>query len=42
MVNLSELELKILIQKTKEIFVSQPILLELEAPITILGKINNK
>lgn len=40
MVNLSEQEIRSLIVKTKEIFINQPILLELEAPITILGKIN--
>jgi Serine-threonine protein phosphatase N-terminal domain len=38
MVNLLESEIKMLIMKTREIFINQPILLELEAPITILGK----
>jgi len=38
MINLSEAEIRSLIIKTKEIFIDQPILLELEAPITILGK----
>jgi serine/threonine-protein phosphatase PP1 catalytic subunit len=37
-VNLSENEIKALIMKSKEIFLSQPSLLELEAPIKICGK----
>lgn len=38
MVSLSEQEIRTLIYKSREIFINQPILLELEAPITILGK----
>lgn len=37
MVNLTESDIKLLIIKSKEIFSKQPIYLELEAPITILG-----
>jgi len=39
MINLTEIEVKTIITKSREIFINQPILLELEAPITILGKI---
>lgn len=38
MVNLSESEIKFLISKCKDIFVKQNVLLELEAPMTIMGK----
>lgn len=38
MVSLSEQEIRNIIIKSREIFINQPILLELEAPITILGK----
>ena len=37
-VNLTEDELKHLCTKSREIFISQPNLLELEAPIKICGK----
>ena len=37
-VNLTENEIKGLCNKAREIFISQPILLELEAPIKICGK----
>jgi len=37
-VQLSEDEIKYLCTKTREIFISQPNLLELEAPIKICGK----
>jgi len=36
-VNLTENEIKALCTKSREIFISQPILLELEAPIKICG-----
>jgi serine/threonine-protein phosphatase PP1 catalytic subunit len=36
-VNLTETEIKNLCLKSREIFISQPILLELEAPIKIVG-----
>lgn len=36
-VNLSEAEIKGLIAKSREIFINQPMLLELEAPIKICG-----
>lgn len=36
-VNLSENEIKFLIVKSREIFMNQPCLLELEAPIKICG-----
>jgi len=36
-VNLSEMEIRGLCMKAREIFISQPILLELEAPIKICG-----
>jgi Serine-threonine protein phosphatase N-terminal domain len=38
-VQLAEHEIRFLCQKAREIFMSQPILLELEAPIKICGKI---
>lgn len=38
-VNLSEQEIRALCLKSREIFISQPILLELEAPIKIVGKL---
>ena len=38
-VNLSENEIKGLISKARDIFINQPMLLELEAPIKICGKI---
>jgi hypothetical protein len=38
-VQLAEHEIRYLCQKAREIFMSQPILLELEAPIKICGKI---
>ena len=37
-VQLSEAEIKSLCVKSREIFLSQPILLELEAPLKICGK----
>lgn len=37
-VNLSEMEIRWLCVKSKELFSQQPILLELEAPIKICGK----
>ena len=37
-VNLAESEIKELCYKSREIFISQPILLELEAPIKVCGK----
>lgn len=36
-VNLDGREIKALCQKSREIFISQPVLLELEAPIKICG-----
>jgi serine/threonine-protein phosphatase PP1 catalytic subunit len=39
-VNLTETEIKNLITKSIEIFMAQPILLELEAPIKIIGDIH--
>lgn len=36
-VNLTEAEIKGLIAKSREIFINQPMLLELEAPIKICG-----
>lgn len=41
-VQLTEAEIRGLCLKTREIFLSQPILLELEAPLKICGKSNNK
>ena len=37
-VNLLESEIQGLVTKAREIFISQPILLELEAPLKICGK----
>ena len=37
-VQLSESEIRELCQRSREIFISQPILLELEAPLKICGK----
>ena len=37
-VNLAESEIKELCYRSREIFISQPILLELEAPIKVCGK----
>ena len=37
-VNLAEHEIVYLCQKSRQIFLSQPILLELEAPIKVCGK----
>lgn len=37
-VNLKEEDIKALCAKSREIFLSQPILLELEAPLKICGK----
>ena len=39
-VQLTEFEIKELCNKSRDIFISQPILLELEAPIKICGKQN--
>lgn len=39
-VQLSEDEIKFLCSRAREIFMSQPILLDLEAPIKICGKCN--
>jgi hypothetical protein len=41
-VNLTESEIRNLCNKSREIFSSQPILLELEAPIKIVGDIHGK
>ena len=41
-VNLTETEIKGLCLKSKEIFVAQPILLELEAPLKICGFLKQK
>lgn len=38
-VNLTENEIKWLCTKSREIFIQQPVLLELEAPIKICGKL---
>ncbi len=40
-VNLTENEIRSLCIKSREIFLSQPMLLELEAPIKICGKMLN-
>lgn len=40
-VNLSENDIKNLCNKAREIFISQPILLELEAPIKVCGKFHD-
>ena len=40
--NLSEYEIKFLCTKAREIFIAQPILLELEAPIKICGDIHGQ
>jgi serine/threonine-protein phosphatase PP1 catalytic subunit len=42
LVNLTETEIKNLCLKSREIFISQPILLELEAPIKIVGDIHGQ
>ncbi len=39
-VNLPENDIKNLCNKARDIFISQPILLELEAPIKICGKLS--
>ncbi len=39
LVQISEQEMNILCNKSKEIFLSQPMLLELEAPIKIFGNV---
>lgn len=39
-VQLTEIEIKGLCLKSREIFLSQPILLELEAPLKICGKLS--
>jgi len=41
-VNLAESEIRGLCVKAREIFISQPILLELEAPIKIVGDIHGQ
>lgn len=41
-VNITENEVKLLCVKSREIFMSQPILLELEAPIKIAGDIHGQ
>jgi len=41
-VQLAEFEIKYLCTKAREIFISQPILLELEAPIKICGDIHGQ
>lgn len=40
LVNMTEQEIKDLCMKAKDIFASQPILLELEAPLKICGKLS--
>ena len=42
LVNLSENEVRLLCSKSREIFLSQPIFLELEAPIKIVGDIHGQ
>jgi serine/threonine-protein phosphatase PP1 catalytic subunit len=39
-VTLTEGEIRFLCIKAREVFISQPVLLELEAPIKICGKMN--
>jgi hypothetical protein len=41
-VNLTESEIRNLCLKSREVFISQPILLELEAPIKIVGDIHGQ
>lgn len=41
-VNLSETEIRNICLKSREVFISQPILLELEAPIKIVGDIHGQ
>ncbi|KAI1719646.1 calcineurin-like phosphoesterase domain-containing protein [Ditylenchus destructor] len=41
-VNMSEIEIRLLCNKTREILLSQPILLELEAPLKICGDIHGQ
>lgn len=40
-VNLTDIEIKTLCIKARDVFISQPILLELEAPIKICGIISH-
>jgi serine/threonine-protein phosphatase PP1 catalytic subunit len=42
LVNLTETEIRSLCLKSREIFISQPILLELEAPLKIVGDIHGQ
>jgi serine/threonine-protein phosphatase PP1 catalytic subunit len=41
-VNLTELEIRWLCTKSREIFIQQPVLLELEAPIKICGDVHGQ
>jgi len=41
-VNLTETEIRNLCLKSREVFISQPILLELEAPLKIVGDIHGQ
>jgi len=41
-VDLKALEIKFLIEKSREIFINQPVLLELEAPLKIVGDIHGQ
>ncbi|KAF6771338.1 hypothetical protein AHF37_09805 [Paragonimus kellicotti] len=41
LVNMKEEEIRILCHKSREIFLSQPVLLELESPVQICGKYNH-